>query len=491
MTPPGNVDQWTMATRPQFDQASIRITAPVSRAPLGPLLRRPPVLVYAVVTAYRTWLVALLLAAVIVAAVKPAVEVGVRQVLPPVRQSKMLGLVKREKPRPAALAVTRLLMLAAWAGVGGVVFLRWRRELPDRLAAAEACARRWEHEAERLAETAPDRSRRLYRAALVLTLDREARRRVQARLCAPGGAADAAATCAATPADTLAPPTRAGAEGPAPPGLDRRYRLEEKLGQGAMGIVYRGHDQVLDRPVALKRLAARLVGESVYSERFRQEARALARLSHPHIVQVFDLIAVGKEIWMVLEYLDGGSLADYLKTHGRLEPAEAARMICGIADGLAVAHREGIIHRDIKPANILLTADRRAKLSDFGIAKLAREATLTQAGSTLGSPAYMSPEQCSGEGLDERSDIYSLGITLYELLAGRPPFAGETSGILAQHLVGDPAPLAQWAPGVPEPLDRLVRLMLAKRREDRPQMMAEVAAALDGWTERTAPVPGA
>ncbi|MDM7973345.1 MAG: serine/threonine-protein kinase [candidate division Zixibacteria bacterium] len=289
----------------------------------------------------------------------------------------------------------------------------------------------------------------------------------------------------------MAPPTRAGAEGPAPPGLDRRYRLEEKLGQGAMGIVYRGHDQVLDRPVALKRLAARLVGESVYSERFRQEARALARLSHPHIVQVFDLIAVGEEIWMVLEYLDGGSLADYLKTHGRLEPAEAARMICGIADGLAVAHREGIIHRDIKPANILLTADRRAKLSDFGIAKLAREATLTQAGSTLGSPAYMSPEQCSGEGLDERSDIYSLGITLYELLAGRPPFAGETSGILAQHLVGDPAPLAQWAPGVPEPLDRLVRLMLAKRREDRPQMMAEVAAALDGWTERTAPVPGA
>jgi serine/threonine-protein kinase len=260
--------------------------------------------------------------------------------------------------------------------------------------------------------------------------------------------------------------------------LNRRYELGQELGKGAMGAVFRAWDTVLDREVAVKQLNLVLSGDDEYASRFRREAKALARLTHPNIVQVYDLFEDGGRHWMVLEYVKGGDLASYLKDKGRLSITEAASVVIPVAQGLAFAHSQGIIHRDLKPANILLTSERNPKISDFGIAKLSQSSQLTQVGSVLGSPRYMSPEQCSGGAVDNRTDIYALGITLYELLSGRAPFVGETSSVLARQIVEKPLPLSEILDHLPGHVEKLIFRMLAKDPDKRPSDMTEVLDSL-------------
>lgn len=268
-------------------------------------------------------------------------------------------------------------------------------------------------------------------------------------------------------------------------GPSGRYTLGPELGKGAMGVVYEARDTVLDRKVAIKQLSIVFSGDEEYATRFRQEAKALARLTHPNVVQVYDLIEGGAKLWMALEFVGGGDLGSHLKGKGRLSVGEAVRIIVPVAEGLAYAHSQGVVHRDLKPANILLTGEFVPKISDFGIAKLSQSSGLTQVGSVLGSPPYMSPEQCSGGSVDMRTDIYSLGITLYELLTGRVPFEGDTSSVLARHIVEPPAPLSETLPDIPGGVEFAVLQMLAKAPDERPPDMAAVIELLSPYGDES------
>jgi len=251
-------------------------------------------------------------------------------------------------------------------------------------------------------------------------------------------------------------------------GPDHRYRLEMVIGSGGTGVVHEGFDTVLERPVALKQLFTNLVQDAEHMERFRQEAVALASLSHPHIVPIYDLLEESGCFWIVMEILSGGSLSERIHESTAMSITDSVEIACCIAEGLGFAHSEGIVHRDVKPMNVLFSANGTAKLTDFGTAKLAESGLQTQEGLILGSPAYMSPEQSAGETVDKRSDIYSLGISLYQMLTGKVPFVGKSTGqILAQHITQAPEPPSKLNRKISEPLEEVILTMLNKKLEDR------------------------
>jgi serine/threonine-protein kinase len=250
--------------------------------------------------------------------------------------------------------------------------------------------------------------------------------------------------------------------------LADRYQLDELLGRGSMGEVWRATDQVLGRRVAVKLLRTE---EATDTERFRLEALTAARLNHPHVVSVYDFGADRDELYLVMECIDGWSLAQERSMRGVLPPQEAAVLAAQVAAGLSAAHQHGVIHRDIKPANIMLTADRVAKITDFGIARFADEAhrTLTATGKIVGTADYLAPERALGRPAHPASDIYSLGCVLYQLLTGRAPFHGATSlAVVQQHVDAVPMPPGRLRPDIPQPLSDYVLRLLAKDPAQRP-----------------------
>lgn len=252
--------------------------------------------------------------------------------------------------------------------------------------------------------------------------------------------------------------------------LADRYRLDRLLGQGGMGQVWAAWDLRLARPVAVKLLAVGAADEAV--ARFRREARTEAHLHHPHIVEVYDFGAQGGRSYLVMQLVGGRTLADELRSRGPRPTRWVAEKAAQIADGLAEAHRLGIVHRDIKPSNILLDETGSVKIADFGIARSLDGDTATQvtrAGTVTGTSAYMPPEAARGDVLSPAADIYSLGCTLHQLLAGRPPFVAEHPlGLLHQHVECLPPPLRAVRPGVSEALEAFVLRMLAKDPQARP-----------------------
>jgi eukaryotic-like serine/threonine-protein kinase len=258
--------------------------------------------------------------------------------------------------------------------------------------------------------------------------------------------------------------------------LAGRYRLDEVIGRGGMSTVYRGTDLALDRVVAVKVALDPLVEQSpIYLARFTREAHAAAAIDHPGVVTVYDAGADGPTRFIVMEFVHGRSLADILREQSPLDPAQAADIAAQAADALSAAHARGIVHRDIKPANIMVTPDGSVKVLDFGIARAVDSGTLTQTATVLGTSAYMSPEQALGQPADARSDIYSLGCVLYEMLTGEPPFIAEVAAaVMHQHVRVQPKPPRERNPAVPPALDALVMEMLAKSPDDRPQTAAEV-----------------
>jgi len=289
-------------------------------------------------------------------------------------------------------------------------------------------------------------------------------------------------TLITAPAGATAPSTAPIESGAARVASAHRYQLTRELGRGGMGVVYHAIDTLLQREVALKELPLHLGAPSDLAQRFRQEARVLAKLSHPCIVQVHDLIEAEGRLWIALEFVRGGTLAEALERRGGALPwPEVVRIGRQIAEGLDFAHTQGVIHRDIKPMNVLLTDGDPpvAKLTDFGLAKLAESTEHTQPGSLLGSARYMSPEQVNGQAADARSDLYALGITFFEMLTGRVPFDGEFAAVLARHLGEIPPDVTELAPDVPPALATLVASLLAKSPDERPTDAARVARDLD------------
>ncbi|HYG62617.1 MAG TPA: serine/threonine-protein kinase, partial [Thermoanaerobaculia bacterium] len=255
------------------------------------------------------------------------------------------------------------------------------------------------------------------------------------------------------------------------------YEILERLGSGGMGVVYKARDLTLDRLVALKFLSAHRGGESD-RRRFLREARAVSSLEHPNICTVYEVGEAGDgRLFIAMTLCEGEPLKEKLE-RGPLPPDEAVRLAAGIAAGLAAAHEKGIVHRDIKPGNVMVAPGSppgsRVKLVDFGIAKLAEETRLTRAGTVVGTAAYIAPEQFRGEAFDHRSDVWALGVLLYEMLTGQLPFDADLQHELVEAILRrEPVPPSILASGVPHELDRVVLRALAKRPADRyPDMKA-------------------
>ena len=280
-----------------------------------------------------------------------------------------------------------------------------------------------------------------------------------------------------------APGRRSSEEGaPGHPVIyQNRYELGPILGRGGTCAVYRAWDTRLQRHVAIKRLQPPLSSDPHARARFSREGRAIARLSHPNLVTLIDRGSTDDEEYLVFEYIEGRSLKDTIKRDGPLDPYTAAEIAGQVAEGLAHAHLAGLVHRDVKPQNILLDADGRAKLTDFGIATADDWTRVTRVGAIVGSSRYMSPEQVQSRPVDLRSDIYSLGIVFYEMLAGAPPFNGtKLADIGRQHVRAQPRPLHELCEDLPDGLERVVLRCLEKLPENRFQSADEFLGALVG-----------
>ena len=242
--------------------------------------------------------------------------------------------------------------------------------------------------------------------------------------------------------------------------------------------MYRAHDSILDRDVALKQLSNRVSRDRDVIARFKQEAKALARLSHPNIVQVYDFFQEGDQGFIAMELVKGQNLADYMHDQGDMPTGKTVQLATQMAEALAYAHKRGVVHRDFKPANVILSMEGDAKITDFGLAKIAQSSVHTQVGSFIGSPAYMSPEQAQGKMVNAHSDIYAFGVAMYEMLSGRLPFTGELESVIAQKLTAIPKPLSALEVKIPEQLNRLVIQMLEKKADNRPKSMDMVVEIL-------------
>ena len=258
--------------------------------------------------------------------------------------------------------------------------------------------------------------------------------------------------------------------------LDGRYAVTARIAHGGMATVYRAIDTRLDREVALKVMHAELARDDEFVRRFIGEAKSVARLSHQNVVAVFDQGSDGPFLYLAMEYVPGRTLKEVLRERGRFAPAAALDIMTGVLDGLAAAHASGIVHRDVKPENVLLTADGRLKVADFGLARAQAAAGHTRAGLLIGTVAYLPPEQVTGDNTGPRSDVYSAGVMLFELLTGRQPFTGDTPIAVAYQHVNNhvPAP-SSLVPGIPAAVDQLVLAATSRDPALRPADAGEFA----------------
>lgn len=440
-----------------LDRLKTTLSHPIGS--LGTVRARPSVLYYSVRSAVLPWIVLVGTMLFLVFAMPPARDALLHQFVPEQNIFNKVGsLFSGSSQDQKRETVTRWFTALAWVvGCGGALTFFWT-DLPQGIKRASGRSQKQEALANKVVQRSVKESLLLYRMALRLAVEPDRVASLEARI------------------ESLMPVSALANDDSTIAG---RYRCQGVISRGASGVVHRALDLVLDRPIALKQLAITTIGEDDRA-RFCQEARALAQLIHRNIVQVYDLIEQDDGLWIAMELVEGGTLADHVADRGRLEPVEVVRLAEGIAGALGFAHDQGIVHRDVKAMNILLTESLQPKVADFGTAKLASSSLQTMNGAIIGSPSTMSPEQARGEPADERSDVYSLGAVMYQMLLGRPPFEGEVVAVVTQHVQSPPPPVDQQddSPEMPELLAQIVMRMLAKDPNDRFFGMGEVREAL-------------
>ncbi len=265
------------------------------------------------------------------------------------------------------------------------------------------------------------------------------------------------------------------------------YSIVSELGRGGMGVVYRAHEESLNRFVALKVLGKHLSDDESFVERFKREAQSAAALNHPNIVQIYAIDEFEGQHYFAMEFVKGISIQQMIKAQGPLDPVAAGRLILQVCSGLGAAHGHGIVHRDIKPANLMVDERGLVKITDFGLALLAAGTTrLTATGMFMGTPGYLSPEQCLDGDIDQRTDIYSLGVTLYEMLTGITPLSADSPLALLRQIIDvEPKDVRELRPEVPEALRAILRKMMAKKPADRYADCAALIGDLQSWLETT------
>ncbi len=257
--------------------------------------------------------------------------------------------------------------------------------------------------------------------------------------------------------------------------LNDRYKIKKQRGSGGMALVYEAQDILLDRKVAIKMLRPEFVSDEDFINKFRHEAKAVARITHPNVVSIYDIVESEESLYLVMEYIEGKDLKSLIKERGQLSVVEALDIANQVTAGVEVAHENNIVHCDIKPHNILITDNNQVKVTDFGIARAVSSSTMTITDTIMGSAHYFSPEQAQGKEINTYSDIYSIGVVLYEMLSGRVPFKGESPiSVALKHIQKEPKELKEVFPSVPEEVNQLVMKTLSKEPEDRQESASQL-----------------
>ncbi|VAW69751.1 Serine/threonine protein kinase PrkC, regulator of stationary phase [hydrothermal vent metagenome] len=443
------------------------------------LWHKPEVFRYWLMSAHKAQLITLVLLVLIPFAITPLIDLLLSIIFPPVTKETLFGLIKTEQNNPYNAYAQTITFWLIWIISTLFCVILFLRHIPHTLKYAQRKVAEKTSSADQLLNTNASESILLYTSALEWSIDKESEIILQEKLkTADAMTRNTEAASHIASARTLILPDNLSISDSAL--IADRYRIKQLIGSGAMGNVYHGVDTLLKRDIALKQLSPSLSHDEHIIARFRQEALALARLSHPNIVQVFDFIEGEGFFWIVMELISGGELEQKFGTSQPLELKEALRLAHQMAMALGYAHSQGVIHRDFKPANVLLTKNGDIKITDFGIAKLAQSGIHTQLNTIMGTPSHMSPEQANGEETDHRTDIYALGIVLYQMISGELPFNGDAKSIIAQHLTKQAPYLSEKQKNISPALDNVIHKMLAKTPDERFQSMHELVEQLIG-----------
>jgi len=447
----------------------------VQQLPL--LWGKPMVFRHWLLSAHRAQLVSLALLFLIPFAIIPLIDFILAAIFSPVTEERLFGLIQTEEKNPYIDIIQDFTFWSVWIISSLVCVVLFLKHIPDTFKFADDTMQEKIKQADRLIHSNPSQSVLLYNSARDWSLNDANESLLDTKLQSLNIALNNAGNKnPVKPAATLLIEPEEKTEKAV---IAERYRIKKLIGSGAMGNVYLGEDLRLKRDIAIKQLSPQLLNDEHIIARFRQEALALARLSHPHIVQVYDFIEDDGFLWIVMELVTGGELEDQFSDNNPLPQAQALRFAVQMASALNYAHQQGVVHRDFKPANVLITDKGDIKITDFGIAKLAQSSIHTQLNSVMGTPTHMSPEQANGEETDLRTDIYALGIVLYQMLSGALPFNGDSRTILAQHLSKQPPRLSEKNKHLSPTLDAVVQKMLAKNPGDRFQSMQEIIEQLE------------